>query len=96
LSVAETFGELGLRPRETSVIRDCLWARTVVPNGHYLCSPGQIASAKRLIDKGFITNVTSEAGMSPRVRGDGSDGWLVVKIDEANIEAMRKAESVQK
>jgi hypothetical protein len=27
---------LGLRPAEWRAIRDCMWARTQVPNGHYL------------------------------------------------------------
>jgi len=88
--MAKTFGDLGLRPRELQVIKWCLWALTQVENGHYLCSPGQIASAKRLVAKGFITDVTSGAGFIPRVRGDGSDGWYVVKLTEENMETMRK------
>jgi len=84
--MAKTFGELGLRPREMRVIKACLYARTLVPNGHYLCALHEVASAKRLIARGFVTDVTSEAGLAPRL-----PGWIVVKIDEANIEAMQKA-----
>lgn len=88
--MAKTFGDLGLRPGELRVIRMCLWALTQVENGHYLCAPHQIASAQRLVAKGFLTNATGAQGFVPPVRGDGSDGWYVVKLTEENMETMRK------
>jgi len=82
----KTFGELGLRPREWDVIKACLHARDVTPTGYYICSPGQIAAGKRLIERGFVTDVTKDAGLRATW-----PGWLVVMIGQANIEAMDKA-----
>jgi hypothetical protein len=85
--MTKTFGELGLEPGEMDVIKACLHAWDVTPTGYYLCSPNQIASAERLIARGFIADASEEAGPAPL----GWSRWLVVKIDEENIEAMSRA-----
>jgi hypothetical protein len=84
--MAKTFGELGLRPREWDVIKACLHARDATPTGYCLCSPAQVASVRRLIERGLVTDVTKEAALGPRF-----PGWVVVMIGQANIEAMDQA-----
>jgi hypothetical protein len=45
---------LGLRPIETRILHNCLWAREQVPNGHFLVPGGSVPSARRLIERGYI------------------------------------------
>ena len=79
--------KLGLKPHEMQVLRNAAWARTQTPNGHFLVSPGGVKAARRMIDRGFLTDVTSER------KGDvtfGDQDWLVVKLTDHNFEAMRR------
>lgn len=78
--------KIGLKPREMQVLQAAAWARTQVPNGHYLCSPGQNRAAERMITRGFLTK--AEHDFSPP-----SPGWIVVKLTEDNYSAMRGAEA---
>lgn len=82
----KTFGELGLQADEWDVLKCCLHARDTTPTGYHICSPEQAAAARRLIDRGFITDASKEAPLPP-----SWSGWFVVKIDAANIEAMDSA-----
>lgn len=78
--------KVGLRPREMQVLQAAAWARTQVPNGHYLCSTGQKRAAERMIARGFLTK--AKADFSPP-----SPDWLVVLLNEENYSALRSAES---
>jgi hypothetical protein len=49
---------LALKPRERSVLRDCMWARTQVANGHFLTA--SVRSAERLIARGYLTRAASQ------------------------------------
>lgn len=80
--------KLGLRPREWQTLRSALWARQQVPNGHYLCSPGQVSAARRLIARKFLTKVSRK--QSGLVTLGSDDAWLVVKYTKANVAAVRK------
>jgi hypothetical protein len=77
---------VGLRPREMQVLQAAAWARTQVPNGHYLCSTGQNRAAERLIAKGFLTK--ADADFSPPM-----PDWLVVVLTNENYAALRAAEN---
>jgi hypothetical protein len=82
---------LGLRPVEQRVMRYAFWARTQVSNGHYLCSPHQVSSAKRLIERKFLTRV-SRAQSGLVWFGGGPDDWLVVKLTESNWAELQRAQ----
>jgi hypothetical protein len=45
---------LRLKPLERSVLRNCMWARTQVSNGHFLTPPRTVPSANRLIELGYV------------------------------------------
>lgn len=58
---ALTWADTGLKPREIGVLRWCLQAREIVPNGHYLTSgTQQTAAANRLIDRGLLTKADDQ------------------------------------
>jgi len=74
---------LGLKKQEWEAIRNCLWARTQVGNGHFLASPNRVASSRRMATRGFLTEVEP-------VRGPGGD-WPVFKIAPENVAAYNAA-----
>lgn len=37
-----------------TLMRDCLWARSQVPSGHFLIQPTRIPAARRLIARGYL------------------------------------------
>lgn len=86
MTLPKTFGELGLLPDEWDILKGCLHARDTTPTGYFICSPEQAPSARRLIDRGFVTDASKEAPLPP-----SWSGWFVVKIGQANIEAMDQA-----
>lgn len=74
-----------LKPREVQVINWAIWARSVTPNGHYLCSPGQVRAARRMIERGYLSKA--------RRTGDvnfGNPDWLVVVLTKRNAANLRK------
>lgn len=77
-------GQIGLKPREMQVLSAAAWAWSQVPNGHYLCSPGQKRAAERMIERGFLTK--AKADFSPPV-----PNWLVVVITNDNYSALHAA-----
>jgi hypothetical protein len=80
---------LGLRPREWQTMCYASRARGLVPNGHYLCSPGQLHAARRLIERGFLTEVNQkDAGL---VTFGNADQWLVVKYTATNLRKVQRA-----
>lgn len=81
---------LGLKPAEYKAITDCMWARSVVPNGHFLPAFGRMAAHGRMVKRGFMTEVSeAEKGMSPP-----SPSWRVFKITDDNIRAYNAALSL--
>jgi hypothetical protein len=72
---------LGLKPRERSVLRCCLWAKTQTSNGHFLASPGLVPAAERLIARDYLTKADRQ--MTPPV-GPKTFG-IVVVVSEANL-----------
>jgi hypothetical protein len=68
---------LGLKLSEWRLIRDSIWARTQVPNGHYLPSLKWHKTALRLIERGYLTR--AEHQFSPPT------DWVVVMITQENI-----------
>jgi hypothetical protein len=80
---------LGLKPREWQTLNAAAWARGVVPNGHYLCSTAQVAPARRMIARGFLTEIPhKKAGL---ICTSNPDKWLVVKYSNKNVAAVKKA-----
>jgi hypothetical protein len=78
--------KIGLKPRECYVLQYAVKARSLVSNGHYLCSQGQNRAAERLIARKFLTRVAGVQFFPPQ------PGWLVVKITPRNLAALRAAE----
>ena len=76
--------KIGLKPREMQTLRPARWALDMVPNGHYLTSPGQKRAAERLIERGFLTKAP---GQFTPPRPD----WLVVKLTKENMVALETA-----
>lgn len=69
-----------LRPREVQVINAAIYSRTEFGISNYLCSAGQTKAAERMIERNFLTKVSTI----------GFSGWgLVVKLTEENIAALR-------
>jgi hypothetical protein len=52
--VAEACRRLGLKPREATLLRDCLRARRLVDNGFLLITPGRVPAARRMIARGWL------------------------------------------
>lgn len=77
--------KIGLKPREMQVLRAARWALTQVPNGFYLCSPGQNRAAERMIERGFLTK--ADAQFSPP-----TPEWWVVVLTPANVKKLKAAE----
>ena len=71
---------LSLKPRERTVLRNCLWARSQVENGNFLTTPSTVPSANRLIGRGYITKSKHQGtpAMNPKTFG------MVVLLTEAN------------
>jgi len=74
---------LGLRKHEWEAIRNCMWARTQVDSGYFLASPNRVASSRRMVTHGFLTEVDP-------VKGSGGN-WPVFKITPENIAAYNTA-----
>lgn len=74
--------KVGLKHREMQVMRRAVWARGVVPNGHYLTTQTERASALRMVERGFLTLV--DGGFTPP-RPD----WVVICLTKENAEALR-------
>jgi hypothetical protein len=70
---------LGLKPRERSVLRQCLGAWSLVPNGNLLISPSSVPSAERLMERGYLTK--SENQTAPY---DPKGFGMVVVLEQAN------------
>lgn len=78
---------LGLKPAEWKAIRDCMWARTQVSNGHYLPAFGRMKAHGRMVERGFMTEVFEpDKGMWPP-----APDWRVFKITDENIAAYNSA-----
>lgn len=77
---------LGLTRTEWNVIRGALWARTQVPNGHFLCGTTKAVrnAVERLQSRKFITRV--RAKFEPL-----QPDWPVVKITRRNVDAYNAA-----
>jgi hypothetical protein len=87
LMAAKTPHPLGLKPAEWRAITDCMWARSVNSNGHYLPSFNRMATHGRMVERGFMTEVPeSEKGMSPP-----SPEWRIFKMTDDNIDAYNAA-----
>lgn len=57
---AEACRRLGLKAREATLVRDCVRALTLVPNGHLLITPGRIPAARRLMERGFLVQAEKQ------------------------------------
>jgi hypothetical protein len=80
-----TWEDTGLRPREQGVLRDCIHARRLVENGHYLTSGRQqTAAAHRLVEKGMLTK--AEAQPAPTLPDS-----IVVFLTPENWQAVQDA-----
>jgi hypothetical protein len=78
---------LGLKPAEWKAITNCMWARTVTPNGHFLPDFNRMAAHGRMVERGFMTQVPEdEKGMSPP-----DPEWRIFKMTDENIEAYNAA-----
>ena len=73
------FHPLGLTVSQMRLIRDCMWAWTQVPNGHYLPNPRWAKQARDLIKRGYLTESTNR--VSPP-----AEDWIVVLITRENAE----------
>lgn len=71
-----------LRPRERTVLRNCLWARTQVSNGYFLTP--SVRSAERLIERGYLTKAPDQpVSFGPRF-------GLVVLVEQDNLDKLFK------
>lgn len=76
---------LGLNKSQFKLIQDCLWARTVVPNGHFLAASRWRLAAERLIERGYLTKAPPSAQPVPSI------SWApVVFITDDNIDAYNR------
>jgi hypothetical protein len=76
------FHPLRLKRSQMRLIRDCMWAWTQVPNGHFLPAPRWQKGARDLVARGYLTEAPAEA--QPRPNFDGS--WSVYLITRENAE----------
>jgi hypothetical protein len=67
-----------LKPRETTLMRDCLFARRTVENGHLLITPRRVAAARRLMEKGYLLQAPDQ----PRPFDPVNFGLVVVARTE--------------
>lgn len=86
--LAEACRRLGLKPREATLLRDCLHAWTLVENGHLLITPGRIPAARRLMERGYL----AETPEQPMALGPGSpeDFGLVVVAERDHFNKLIK------
>jgi len=70
-----------LKPSEIRLVRDCLWAREQVENGHFLPATRWAKAVARMVTAGYLT------ACDP-VRGSGGD-WPVVKLTQENWDKLR-------
>lgn len=59
--LAEACRRLALKPREKVLMRDCTIAWSMVPNGNLLITPGRVPAARRLIERGYLTQSANQA-----------------------------------
>lgn len=75
-----------LRPREIAVLNGAAWAyQTGYGGGNFLPSPRDQPSARRLIERGLLTECSPIIG--PGIR------WTVVRIEPINIERIKFADA---
>lgn len=72
---------LGLKAAEWRLIRDCMHAWKLVPNGHYLPATRWYAAAVRMIDRGYLTRAPGASQPVPHW-----PGWIVILITRENIQ----------
>lgn len=83
----KTAHPLGLKPAEWKSITNCMWARSVNSNGHYLPAFNRMASHRRMVERGFMTEVPeNEKGMSPP-----NADWRMFKITDEKFNAYNAA-----
>lgn len=70
---------LGLKISEYRLILNCLQAYSLVPNGHYLPNTHWFKAAKRMIARGYLTEVPGQ------LQPNWPD-WIVVVLTQANVE----------
>jgi len=58
--LAEACRRLGLKPRESALLRDCDHAWSLVSNGHLLITPGRVPAARRLMERGYLTQTAEQ------------------------------------
>lgn len=61
-------------------MRDCLHARSLVPSGHLLISPGRVPAARRLIARGYLAQIADQP-----VPFDPKNFGLVVVLEQAHL-----------
>lgn len=72
---------LGLNQSQFKLLTDCLWARTQVPNGHFLPASRWKNAAEKLIGLGYLTRAPRKDQPVP------AHGWApVVLITDENID----------
>lgn len=75
---------LGLNHSQFKLIRDCMWARSQVANGHFLPAARWRRAAEKLIERGFLTKAPEQP--------IPSHGWApVVFISDENIATYNSA-----
>lgn len=70
---------LGLKRSEYRLILDCWHAYEFVPNGHYLPATRWFKAAKRMIGRGYLTEVPGQLTPS-------WPDWIVVVLTKENAE----------
>jgi hypothetical protein len=79
-------GKPPFNAHERQVIEGAIRAHGLVENHHFLPSPGRQKAARNLVERGFLTDVTSEAG----IYSFGAN-WIVVKIDKDQVDRANAA-----
>ena len=74
-----------LKKMELRVINKAIWARGMVPNGHYLCSDRERAPAMQMVERGFLTKPTREGDF------DQTGMMYVIMITDENYAAVKAA-----
>jgi hypothetical protein len=70
---------------ELEVIQGAIAAHGLVRNAHFLPSPGRQKAARRLVERGLVTDV-SDGFVSY-----DDPPWIVVKIDQAQLDRVHAA-----
>lgn len=76
----EACRRLDLKPRETGLVRECVHAWTLVPNGNLLITPGRVPAARRLMEAGYLAQTAEQpAPFDPKGFG------LVVVMEQEHL-----------